>query len=96
MSRLAPDRTNSPELLEIAGRIEAAQGDEIAFMEQWLTSRGESIDQSHAHTVHHTIKGMATEAQMASLAAAFSFPPLSTPRFTLDARGCVLRPAEVW
>ena len=27
MSRLAPDRTNSPELLEIAGKIEAAQGD---------------------------------------------------------------------
>ena len=70
MSRLAPDRTNSPELLEIAGKIEAAQGDEIAFMEQWLTSRGESIDQSYAHTGHHTMKGMATEAQMASLAAA--------------------------
>ena len=70
MSRLAPDRTNSPELLEIAGKIEAAQGDEIAFMEQWLTSRGESIDQSHAHTGHRAMKGMATEAQMASLAAA--------------------------
>ncbi len=70
MSRLAPDRTNSPELLEIAGKIEAAQGDEITFMEQWLTSRGESVDQSHAHTGHHMMKGMATEAQMASLAAA--------------------------
>ena len=70
MSRLAPDRTNSPELLEIAGKIEAAQGDEIAFMEQWLTSRSESIDQSHAHTGHHTMKGMATEAQIAALAAA--------------------------
>ena len=70
ISRLAPDRTNSPQLLEIAGKIEAAQGDEIAFMEQWLTSRGESIDQSHAHTGHHATKGMATEAQMASLAAA--------------------------
>ena len=70
MSRLAPDRTNSPKLLEIAGKIEAAQGDEIAFMEQWLTSRSESIDQSHAHTGHQTMKGMATEAQMAALAAA--------------------------
>ena len=70
MSRLAPDRTTSPELLEIAGKIEAAQGDEIAFMEQWLTSRGESIDRSHAHGNHHTMKGMATEAQMAALAAA--------------------------
>ena len=70
MSRLAPDRTNSPELLEIAGKIEAAQGDEIAFMEQWLTSRGESVDQSHAHGDHSSMKGMATEAQMAALAAA--------------------------
>ena len=70
MSRLAPDRTNSPELLEIAGKIDAAQGDEIAFMEQWLTSRGESIDRSHAHGDHHTMKGMATEEQMAALAAA--------------------------
>ena len=66
MSRLAPDRTNFPELLEIAGKIEAAQGDEIAFMEQWLTSRGESVDRSHAHGDHHTMKGMATEAQMAA------------------------------
>ncbi len=70
MSRLAPGRTNSSELLEIAGKIEAAQGDEIAFMEQWLISRGESIDQSHAHTGHHRMKGIATEAQMSSLAAA--------------------------
>ena len=70
MSRLAPDRTNSPKLLEIAGKIKAAQGDEIAFMEQWLTSRGESIDRSHAHAGHHTMKGMATEGQMAALASA--------------------------
>ena len=70
LSRLAPDRTNSPKLLEIAGKIEAAQGDEIAFMEQWLTSRGESIDRSRPHAGHHTMKGMATEAQMAALAAA--------------------------
>ena len=70
MSRLAPDRTNSPELLEIAGKIEAAQGDEIAFMQQWLTSRGESLDPGHAHGDHHTMQGMATEAQMVSLAAA--------------------------
>ena len=70
MSRLAPYRTNSPKLLEIAGKIEAAQGDEIAFMEQWLTSRGESIDRSHAHAGRQTMKGMANEAQMAALAAA--------------------------
>jgi uncharacterized protein (DUF305 family) len=70
MSRLAPDRTNSPELLEIAGKIEAAQGDEIAFMEEWLSSRGESVDQNDARGDHHTMKGMATEAQIDALASA--------------------------
>lgn len=70
MSRLAPDRTNSQELLEIAGKIEAAQGDEIAFMEQWLTSRGESVLSGGAHDNHHAMQGMATEEQMAALAAA--------------------------
>ena len=70
MSRLAPDRTNSPELLEIAGKIEAAQGDEIAFMEQWLNSRGESLEHIHAHGDQHTMKGMATDTQMAALTAA--------------------------
>ena len=72
MSRLAPDRTNSPELLAIAGKIEAAQGDEIAFMKQWLSSRGESVDQNDARGDHHTMKGMATEAQIDALAAASS------------------------
>ena len=72
MSRLAPDRTNSQELLEIAGKIEAAQGDEIAFMEQWLTSRGESVLSGDAHDNHPAMQGMATEEQMAALAAASS------------------------
>ena len=70
MSGLAPDRTNSPELLEVAGRIEAAQGDEIAFMEQWLTSRGESVLRDTTHGNRHTMQGMATETQLAALSAA--------------------------
>jgi len=70
MSQLAPNRTNSPEILEIAGKIEAAQGDEIGFMEQWLTNRGESVERNQGHASHHTMKGMATEAQMTALAAA--------------------------
>ena len=70
MSRLAPDRTNSIELLGIAGKIEAAQGDEIAFMEQWLTSRGESVDRDSTHGHHHTMQGMASKEQMAALTAA--------------------------
>ena len=43
MSKLAAARTNSPEVLDISARIEASQGDEIAFMEQWLVQRGEPV-----------------------------------------------------
>ena len=70
MSQLAPNRTNSPEILEIAGRIEAAQGDEIAFMEQWLMSRGESLSRFSDQHEHHTMRGMATPEQVENLAGA--------------------------
>ena len=70
MSRLAPSRTNSTAILDIAGRIEAAQGDEIAFMRQWLISRGESLSQSAGNHEHHTMRGMATPEQMEMLADA--------------------------
>jgi len=70
MSKLAPSRTNSPEILEIAGRIEAAQSDEVAFMTQWLTSRGEPLSRSAGGHEHHTMRGMATPEQMESLADA--------------------------
>ena len=70
MSQLAPNRTNSPEILEIAGRIEAAQSDEVAFMTQWLTSRGEPLSRSTDHHEHHTMRGMATPEQMENLAGA--------------------------
>ncbi|MEC9122491.1 MAG: DUF305 domain-containing protein, partial [Pseudomonadota bacterium] len=73
MSRLAPSRTNSTAILDIAARIEAAQGDEIAFMGQWLTSRGETFDpppseHEHEHEYEHdTMRGMATPEQIEAL-----------------------------
>ncbi|MEK9534698.1 MAG: DUF305 domain-containing protein, partial [Halieaceae bacterium] len=70
MSQLAPNRTNSPEILEIAGRIEAAQSDEVAFMTQWLTSRGEPLRRPEDHHEHHTMRGMATPEQMENLTGA--------------------------
>jgi len=33
MSRWAPERTNNPEILDLAGRIKSSQADEIAFMQ---------------------------------------------------------------
>ena len=69
MSQLAPARTNSTDILEISGRIEASQGDEVAFMEQWLTQRGEATARSGAHADHHNMRGMASAEQLAALSA---------------------------
>ena len=43
MSELAPERSQSHELLELARRIDTTQRDEIEFMEQWLRDRGEPV-----------------------------------------------------
>jgi len=72
MAVLAKDRTNFPGVLDASGRIEASQADEIAFMTQWLTARGEPlINQLRADDhQHHVMMGMATPAQMQSLSDA--------------------------
>jgi len=75
MSELVPARTNNPELRDLAGRIEASQADEIEFMQQWLSERGESVPNPTVHDAMHTthdMAGMATPEQMAELAAAES------------------------
>ena len=71
MARLVTDRTNRPELIDAAGRIDASQNDEITFMEQWLKERGEAVPDPTAHEAMHTthkMAGMATPEQMAELA----------------------------
>jgi len=71
MSALVAERTNRPELVDVAGRIDASQGDEIAFMQQWLRDRGEPVpDPTKHHAMHtsHQMAGMATAEQMAELA----------------------------
>jgi uncharacterized protein (DUF305 family) len=73
MAELVTDRTNRPELNDVAGRINASQEDEIAFMQQWLRERGEPIPEPTAHDAMHTshkMAGMASPEQMADLAAA--------------------------
>ncbi|QNN69781.1 DUF305 domain-containing protein [Thermomonas carbonis] len=81
MAALVGTRTNSPGLIEAAKRIESSQRDEIGFMQQWLTARGESAPDPAAHAgMHashampgmaaHTMAGMASPAQMAALARA--------------------------
>ena len=43
MAELVANRTNRKELIDVAGRINASQGDEIEFMQQWLGERGEAV-----------------------------------------------------
>jgi uncharacterized protein (DUF305 family) len=71
MAALVGDRTNRREIVDLAGRIAASQGDEIAFMQKWLRDRGQRIPDPTAHDemhVAHTMAGMATPEQMAELA----------------------------
>jgi len=73
MAELVSDRTNRPELLDVAGRIDASQADEIEFMQGWLRERGEDVPEPTAHDAMHTthkMAGMASPQQMADLAAA--------------------------
>jgi len=72
MAELVADRTNRPELIDVAGRINVSQGDEIEFMQQWLRERGEHVPEPTAHDamhISHKMAGMATPEQMAELAA---------------------------
>ena len=72
MAALVADRTNRQELLDVAGRIDRSQMDEIHFMERWLTERGlDSPDPEAAEGMHvaHEMAGMASAAQMEELAA---------------------------
>ena len=71
MSALVADRTNRPELIDVAGRINVSQGDEIKFMQEWLRDRGQHVPDPTAHDAMHTdhkMAGMATPEQMTELA----------------------------
>ncbi len=74
MAVLVKERTNTKELVDIAGRIEASQADEIAFMKGWLAERGEPATDpkmaGHGAHMHHMMAGMASPEAMTALAAA--------------------------
>ncbi|MCT4353825.1 DUF305 domain-containing protein [Streptomyces sp. Je 1-79] len=65
MTALAPERAGSDQVKKVAARITAAQQPEIGAMEGWLKANGGAREQS-GHD-HHTMPGMATEAQLAQL-----------------------------
>ena len=71
MAAVVKERTNLPELVAVAGRINASQADEIAFMQNWLRERGESVPDASMHRgmdMTGTMVGMASPADMARLA----------------------------
>ena len=71
LAALVEGRSNNSDIVAIAGRIDASQADEIAFMREWLAERGQpTAMQHHAgmdHAAHHLMMGMATPAQVAEL-----------------------------
>lgn len=78
MAALVKNRTNNPDIVAIAGRIDAGQADEMKFMRKWLGDRGEATampamdHMGHADHMGGTMapmKGMASTDQMAALAA---------------------------
>jgi uncharacterized protein (DUF305 family) len=66
LSKLAPERTNSKTILELAKKIETSQEDEILFMQSWLADRDES-QQHSMHVNHMQMMGMATPEQINEL-----------------------------
>ncbi len=72
MAELANARTNNEDVLAVAGRILLSQDDEMAFMRNWLTTRGEPIEAAaapHSNHAGHAMEGMATREDLAALAA---------------------------
>ncbi|GAB2678021.1 DUF305 domain-containing protein [Saccharopolyspora gloriosae] len=67
MARLAPQRAGSPEVRDLAARIEAAQGPEITTLTGWLRNWGAPAG-GGGHE-HHGMPGVMTADQLAALAA---------------------------
>lgn len=74
MAVLVKDRTNAEQIIAVAGRIEASQADEIAFLKGWLKERGEPVEdpmlKGHGEHLHHMMQGMASPEDMKALADA--------------------------
>ena len=77
MAQMVSERTNQQAFLDVAGRIEASQKDEIEFMQSWLTERDQSLvatskPHDHDQMRHHKNMGMATLEEMQALASSTS------------------------
>ncbi len=68
LTALVEGRTENEAVIEIAGRIDSTRDDDIAFMTEWLTARGEPV--TAPEPGEHDDDGMATPMQLAALAEA--------------------------
>ncbi|MEX0168872.1 DUF305 domain-containing protein [Streptomyces sp. LMG1-1-1.1] len=95
MTALAPQRADSPQVKKVAERIAAAQQPEIGAMEGWLKNNGGPRPQS-GHD-HHSMPGMATEAQLTELrnAKGKAFDDLFLKLMITHHEGAVTMAAEV-
>jgi uncharacterized protein (DUF305 family) len=72
MVALIADRTSRADMKMLGKRIELSQLDEIKMMQDWLSGRGQSLPDPHAHHQHGAalMPGMLSMEEMARLEAA--------------------------
>jgi uncharacterized protein (DUF305 family) len=72
MSALIESRTATEDMKKLGLRIVVSQEDEIKMMQDWLTARGQTLPDPHAHHQHGAtlMPGMLTQEEMTRLAAA--------------------------
>ena len=68
MAAWAPTHGARADIRVLASRIDVSQRDEMAFMENWLRDRHETVPESAHHDMaSHLMPGMLTAEQMATL-----------------------------
>lgn len=70
MAALAADRTQNPAVLDLAARIQAAQGPEIELMRGWLQAWGHDEMPGDIQGMDHDMSGMMSVDDMTGLQAA--------------------------
>jgi len=69
MAKLVPSRSTDPKVLDLAGRIEKAQGPEIRQLQGWLTAWGTAMP-GMTHGSGGSMPGMLSDADLKQLEAA--------------------------
>ena len=92
MSKLAATRASSPQVKDLAARIEGAQQPEIGLMNKMLKSWGSSGNDGGMAMMGHGNDGMATKAQLTKLknANGATFDRLFLTLMTAHHRGAIM------